>query len=132
MDIFNTGSKIIITCSKRLAPYLEREVRDLGFEKVFMFATGIELQGTVNDCIKLNLNLRCASQVLYSLKEFKANSPEDVYRHVKDFPWDGLLTPEDYFSVTSQADHPTVNNSMFVNVKLKNAIADQMRATLRR
>lgn len=127
MDIFNEASRIIITCSKRLAPFLEAEVTGLGFAPVRVFPTGVELQGTVNDCIRLNLNLRCASQVLYSLKEFKANSPDDVYRHVKDFPWEVLLAPEDYFSVTSQADHPTVNNSMFVNVKVKDAIVDEMR-----
>jgi 23S rRNA G2445 N2-methylase RlmL len=127
MDIFKEASRIIITCSKRLAPFLEQEVVALGFAPVGIFSTGVELQGTVNDCIRLNLNLRCASQVLYSLKEFKANSPDDVYRRVRDFPWEELLTPDGYFSVTSQADHPTVNNSMFMNVKVKDAIADEMR-----
>jgi putative N6-adenine-specific DNA methylase len=127
MDIFNKKARVIITCSKRLAPWLEKEVVDLGFSTVRVFPTGVELHATVNDCIKLNLNLRCASQILYSLKEFSANSPEEVYRHVKDFPWDELLTSDGYFSVTSNADHPTVNNSMFVNVKVKDAIADQMR-----
>lgn len=127
MNIFSHPSRIIITCSKRLAPFLEKEVIALGFTPVHIFPTGVELLGTVNDCIRLNLNLRCGSQVLYSLKEFKANSPEDIYRHVKDFPWEELLSPEDYFSVTSHADHPTVNNSMFVNVKVKDAIADEMR-----
>jgi putative N6-adenine-specific DNA methylase len=47
---------------------------------------------------------------------------------VKNFPWEELLDAEGYFTVTSQADHPTVNNSMFVNVKVKDAIADAMRA----
>jgi putative N6-adenine-specific DNA methylase len=82
---------------------------------------------SANECIKLNLNLRCASQVLYSLKVFKANSPEDVFRHVKNLPWEELLDADGYFSVTNQVDHPTVNNSMFVNVKVKDAIADRMR-----
>lgn len=130
MDVFDKQSRVIVTCSKRLAPYLEKEVTELGFPTVRVFPTGVELLASVTDCIKLNLNLRCASQVLYSLKEFKANSPEEVYRHVKDFPWDRLLTPDSYFTVTSQAEHPTVNNSMFVNVKVKDAIADQMRAKL--
>ncbi|MEX2231279.1 MAG: class I SAM-dependent RNA methyltransferase [Cyclobacteriaceae bacterium] len=130
MEIFNRHARVIITCSKRLSPYLEREVTELGFTPVRTFPTGVELQASVNDCIKLNLNLRCASQVLYSLKEFRANSPEEVYRHVKDFPWEDLLTPDGYFTVTSQADHPTVNNSMFVNVKVKDAIADEMREKL--
>lgn len=128
MEVFNKKSRVIITCSKRLSPYLEREVNDLGFSTIRTFPTGVELNASVNECIKLNLNLRCASQILYSLKTFTADSPDDVYKHVKNFPWDELLDAEGYFSVTSQADHPTVNNSMFVNVKVKDAIADAMRA----
>jgi putative N6-adenine-specific DNA methylase len=127
MDIFKKKARVIITCSKRLAPYLEKEVVDLGFSPMRVFPTGVELEAHVNDCIRMNLNLRCASQILYSLKEFSANSPDDVYRHVKDFSWDELLSSDGYFSVTSHADHPTVNNSMFVNVKVKDAIVDQMR-----
>ena len=68
MQVFHTKSKIIITCNKRLAPYLQAEVEALGFTPDRVFSTGLELTGTVTDCIKLNLNLRCASQVLYSLK----------------------------------------------------------------
>jgi len=131
--IFTTPSRIIITCSKRLAPYLEQEVRELGFEPTRTFITGVELTGTVNDCIKLNLNLRCASQVLYSLKQFRCNGPDDLYETLIRYPWETLLTSDGYFSVTSNATHFTVNNDMFVNVKVKDAIADRMRReTLRR
>ena len=77
---FATTSRIIITCNKRLSPFLHQEIAELGFDAVRTFSTGIELQGTINDCIKLNLNLRCASQILYSLTEFRANTPDDVYR----------------------------------------------------
>ena len=132
MDVFSRKARVIITCSKRLAPYLETEVKELGFEPERTFPTGIELKASAAECIRLNLNLRSASQVLYSLKTFSANSPEDVYRHVKDFPWEELLDAEGYFTVTSQADHPTVNNSMFVNVKVKDAIADAMREKTKR
>jgi putative N6-adenine-specific DNA methylase len=38
-----------------------------------------------------------------------------------------VLPADGYFTVTNQVDHPTVNNSMFVNVKVKDAIADSMR-----
>src|SRR5688500_9068921 len=106
MDVFNKKSRVIITCSKRLSPYLEHEVSDLGFSTDRTFPTGVELTASVNECIRLNLNLRCASQILYSLKTFTANSPEDVYKHVKNFPWEELLDADGYFTVTSQADHP--------------------------
>lgn len=127
MSIFTTASRIIITCKKRITPYLEQEVRDLGFEIERKFVTGIELKGTVNDCIRLNLNLRCASQVLYSLKEFSANSPEEVYTKLLHYPWETILSPEGYFSVTNNSSHFLVNSEMFVNVKVKDAIVDRMR-----
>ncbi len=127
MSIFTTASRIIITCHKRLSPYLQQEVETLGFAVVRKFITGLELSGSVNDCIRLNLNLRCASQVLYSLDEFYARDPEDVYKKILRYPWEKILSPSGYFSVTSNVDHFTVNNDMFINVKVKDAIVDRMR-----
>jgi 23S rRNA G2445 N2-methylase RlmL len=133
MSIFITPSRIVVTCPKRLTPYLEKEIIDLGFTPVRSFVTGVELQGTVNDCIRLNLNLRCASQVLYSLQEFRANAPDDLYDKLIYYPWENLLETTGYFSVSSKVDHFTVNNEMFVNLRVKDAIADRLlRETLKR
>lgn len=125
---FSTSAKrLIVTCSKRLSAYLEKEIIELGFKPERTFQTGVELLGTLNDCIRLNLNLRCASQVLYSLKEFPSNSPDDVYRELFKIPWEQILSNDSYFSVTSNVTHPSINNSLFANVKVKDAIADRMR-----
>ena len=70
MEVFHTESRIVITCNKRLSPYLQKEVEDLGFKPSRVFATGVELKGTVNVCVELNLNLRCDSQVFYLIKSF--------------------------------------------------------------
>jgi putative N6-adenine-specific DNA methylase len=126
-NLSTSAKRIIITCSKRLSPYLELEIIELGFTPVRTFSTGVELLGTMNDCIRLNLNLRCASQVLYSLKEFPSNSPDDIYRELFQIPWERLLTNDSYFSVTSNVTHPSINNSLYANVKVKDAIADRMR-----
>jgi 23S rRNA G2445 N2-methylase RlmL len=128
MSVFKTTSKIIITCNKRLASYLQKEVEELGYSATSTFQTGLELQGTVEDCVRLNLNLRCASQVHYSLKEFPANSPQEVYKHVYAYAWERLIPQHGFFAVTSNVDHFTVNNSMFINVKVKDAIVDRMRS----
>jgi 23S rRNA G2445 N2-methylase RlmL len=126
-SIYTDRSRIVITCSKRLSPYLEAEVRDLGFELERVFATGVELFGTVNDCIKLNLNLRCASQVHYSLLEFTAKNADELYRILSEYPWENVIANQGYFSVTCNVDNPTINNTMFVNVKVKDAIVDRIR-----
>ncbi|GEO08534.1 THUMP domain-containing class I SAM-dependent RNA methyltransferase [Segetibacter aerophilus] len=124
---FSNDSRIIITCNKRLSPYLQQEVTELGFTPVRTFSTGIELKGTINDCIKLNLNLRCASQVLYSLKEFQANGPDDVYKELSSIEWEKIIAADGHFSVTSNVDHPSIRTSLFANVKVKDAIVDRMR-----
>lgn len=130
MELINLSthtSRIIVTCSKRLSQYLYQEIIDLGFKNVRTFPTGVELSGTMIDCIRLNLNLRSASQVLYSLKEFPANHPEDVYKILIQMPWENLLSNDTYFSITSNVDDPSVNNSLYANVKVKDAIVDRMR-----
>ncbi len=124
---FNKRSRIVISCMKRLAPFLQQEVKELGFEVEHAFSTGIELNGTINDCIRLNLNLRCASQVLYSLKSFRAEHPEQLYAGLLHYPWENILPKDGYFSVTNESDNLFVNNSMFTNVKVKDAIVDRMR-----
>ena len=127
MSIFTTPSRIIITCNKRLTPWLQIEVEELGFKIVDTFSTGVEIEGTVNDCIKLNLNLRCGSQVLYSLFQFRCNSPDDLYNRIIKYEWETIIPTNGYLTVTSHVDHPSVNNTMFTNVKVKDAIADRIR-----
>jgi len=127
MSLYNTESSIIITCNKRLAPYLEQEVKDLGFKIEEAFVTGVRVKGTLNDCIILNLNLYCASQVLYSLEKFQANNPDEVYNHLLKMEWETILPDPGYFSVTSNVQHPTINNGMFANLRVKDAVVDRLR-----
>ena len=127
MNLFTDKAVIIITCPKRLAPYLEQEVKDLGFIPEETFVTGVRISGTINDCIKLNLNLRCASQVLYSLKKFEAVNADDIYNDLVDYPWENILPDPGYFSITSNVNNPTINNSMFANLRVKDAIVDRIR-----
>jgi len=99
----------------------------LGFKPERVFKTGVELSGTLTDCIRLNLNLRCASQVLFSLKEFRADNADDLYKTLIDYPWENILEVDGYFSISSNVDNPTINNSLFANVKVKDAIVDRFR-----
>jgi putative N6-adenine-specific DNA methylase len=127
MNLFTNKAAVIITCPKRLAPYLEKEVTDLGFRIEKSFITGVSIYGSVNDCIKLNLNLRCASQVLYSLKTFEAQNADDIYENLVTYPWENILPDPGYFSITSNVNNPTINNSMFANLRVKDAIVDRLR-----
>ena len=127
MQLFNTTNRIIVTCSNRLSPFLQQEISELGFKPVRTFKTGVELKGTLADCIKLNLNLRCASQVLFSINEFNARNADDLYNALLHFEWEDVIEADGYFSITSNVDNDTINNSLFANVKVKDAIVDRFR-----
>jgi len=127
MNLFNIQSRIIITCSNRLSPYLQKEIVELGYTPVRVFKTGVELSGDLKDCIKLNLHLRCASQVLFSLKEFNANDANDLYKTLLTIEWEKIIPANNYFSITSNVSNETITNNLFANVKVKDAIADRFR-----
>ena len=127
MQSFTSISRIIVTCSNRLSPYLQQEIIELGFKPVRLFKTGVELEGSVMDCIRLNLNLRCASQVLFSLKEFKANNATDIYNNLLEYEWENIIPAKGYFSISSNVSNETITNNLFANVKVKDAIADRFR-----
>ena len=127
MQVFHTKSRIIITCNKRLSTYLQQEVEALGYKITRSFSTGVELEGTINDCIPLNLNLRCASQVLYLIKSFEAENPARLYKEVLDIEWENVIDFTGYFSVTSNVDNETITTPLFANLKVKDAIADRIK-----
>jgi putative N6-adenine-specific DNA methylase len=127
MQPFTTPNKIVITCHKWLSPALTSEVTALGFTVTRSFQTGVEISGTINDCIKLNLNLRTASQVLYSIKTFNCNNPDELYENLATIEWEKIIDPGGYFSVTSNVFHTTITTNLFANLRVKDAVVDRMR-----
>lgn len=126
-EVFNTPNKVIITCNKRLSPYLQEEVVALGFDIKRSFNTGVELYASINECIKLNLNLRTASQVLYQLASFHADNPQELYDELVKIEWEEVIPFDGYFTVTSNVHNDTITTPLFANVKVKDAIVDRIK-----
>ena len=120
-------SKIIVSCANRIAPFLQQEIEALGYKPESVYKTGVVLKGTMQDCIRLNLNLRNASQVYYSLKKFVAYNADDLYAEASKISWEEIIPTGKYFSINSNVRNDTIDNNLFVNVKLKDAIVDRLR-----
>lgn len=127
MDQFSTRSRIVITCHRGLAPWVELELRGLGFHDTVVFHGGVSFEGTLEDCIRLNLRLRCASQVLFSLRQFRCTGPDELYLAVSSVPWEQWIDPAGYFTVYSNVVHPSIRSGMFANVRVKDAVVDRIR-----
>jgi len=110
-----------------MSPYLSEEVHALGFTVIEHWSTGVAIEGTLNDCIKLNMNIRTGNQVLWQWSDGMAKNAEELYEHAVKLPWEDLLDVDGYISITSNVQNDTIDNNLFANVKLKDAIVDRFR-----
>lgn len=121
---FNHTSSVFITCPFKTSTICAAEVEKLGYKVDQIKDNAITIQATLKDCIKLNMNLRTASKVLWLLFEGKASNAEELYRLVQTYDWELLMTVDGYFSIQSFTQNSTINNTLFTNLKVKDAIAD--------
>lgn len=130
MPLWKQKNKILVTCPKGVSPYLKTEIEALGFPILREIDTAIQIEGTLEDTLLLNLRLRTAQRVLYQLQTFKVDSPGALYGKINAMPWETLIHDSGksgYFCVTSIVDNPLITDSRFVNVKVKDAIVDRIR-----
>jgi len=119
-------NKILITCSKGIAPLLREEVLSEGFPIVEESVAGIITEGTLDDTMRLNLFIRTGQRVLFLVGEFDAVTADELYRGVSKITWENMIPEDGYLSVASNVSTPLVRDSMYANVKCKDAIVDRM------
>ena len=117
---------ILITSSEGLVDYVRREVEDLGYQSGKCHKTGLEVEGDLYDTMRLNLYLRTAHNVLFLLKQFKCDGPDELYRNVRNLSWENIISPQEYVSVVGKVNTTLVGNSMYANLKVKDAIVDRI------
>jgi putative N6-adenine-specific DNA methylase len=119
---------IRLTCAPALAPWLSDELAALGLPVVGRTRTTVTTHGTWTDAWRLCLEARTAFQVLYPVHEFRCTGPDDLYRAARGLAWETVIDADGYLTVESRVDHPSITNSMFPNLRLKDAIVDRIAA----
>jgi 23S rRNA G2445 N2-methylase RlmL len=119
--------QILITCPKRGTSYLEEELKHLGFPVTAVVEAGVFTEGTLEDCWKLNLQIRTGLRVLYQIAEFQAEDPETLYQKAQEFPWHEWIANDGYLCVISSVQTESIDNTQFARMKLKDAVVDQIR-----
>jgi putative N6-adenine-specific DNA methylase len=118
--------KTRVTCAPGLAPYVKAELESLGFEILSMDRTGVEINATTADAMKLNLHLRTAFHVLQRFADIHCKDADELYSESTRLPWDRVIKPDGYISIVSTVRNESINNSMFPNMRLKDAIVDKL------
>jgi 23S rRNA G2445 N2-methylase RlmL len=120
------NSKIVVTCSPEIAPILADEINALGYTNTKIGKLEVSLEGSLQDCMRLNMYLRTANRVLYLVKGFKAANPDQLYDELRKIAWEQWLPKDGYLCVTSYVKTESITNTQFAQVKVKDAIVDHM------
>ncbi len=118
---------IILSCAKCLAPWVEREVKELGYRPIDITENVVVVQGNIRDVFKLNLQLRTAHRVLVPLLRARCRNVRELFNLVSSIDWENLLDADGYFSVTSVVHNDTVRDTRLPSLVTKDAIVDRMR-----
>ena len=114
------------TCAPGLRPWLLEEAEALGFTIEDKDHTGIEVKGRMVDAMRAVLHLRTAYHVLQRFADVYANDPDELYEAATRLPWERVIPLDGYVSVDTVMPKGSPHNSMFVNMKIKDAIVDRI------
>ncbi len=126
MTDFHEPRTIRITCAPGLVDYLRGEVEVLGYSVDTSWPTGLEITAGMHDAMRLNLFLRTAFNVLVLIEAFPCADPDELYRRVRALHWEEMISPDEYLSVVSSVNTPTIKDWRFASLKVKDAIVDRV------
>jgi len=125
---FNSQEKILITHALYSENILREELHSLGYKVIGRDRLNVSILGDLHDAIRLNLKLRTAHRVLYHLQTFKAFDLGRLYKKIKGFDWTEVIPENGRFSINSYCNQKDIRDNRIVNLKSKDAIADQFMA----
>ena len=114
------------TCAPGLGPFLAREIEELDLGVESTDHTGVMTHGTLEDGMKMLLHLRTAFHVLQRFADIRAVDADMLHAETKRLPWERVIPADGYLTVVSSVNNDTITNSMFANVKVKDAIVDRL------
>ena len=118
---------IILSCAKALAPWVEREVRSLGYTPIDSTENTVVVKGSLRDVFRLNLRIRTAHRVLVPLLRATCRHVRELYQLVGSIDWENLIEADGYFSVASVVHNDTVRDTRLPSLVTKDAIVDRIR-----
>ena len=117
---------LFVTCPGSTELLLLEELSEMGIEGRKSLR-GVFVPKTLENIYTINYSSRLATRVLLPLTTFKCRTQEDIYHFAKQINWSLYIQGGKTFAIDSNVSHPTIRNSLFAALLVKDAICDQFR-----
>lgn len=119
------------TTAPGLEPFLERELRELGFEGLSRGPSGVAFSADRLGFMRACLALRTAHRVLRTLGTADASSPESLYASVRQLvDWPAMAPPDKTIAVYATARDSVFRDARLAALTVKDAVVDAVRDAL--
>ena len=123
---------LVLPCAKGSEQVLLAEAESLGLQNARLGVAVVSGSGDLETAYRLCLWSRVASRVLWIVAEGEVANPDDIYALARAVPWDEHIDADSTFAVNFNGIGQGIRNTQFGALKVKDAIADQLRDTLHR
>ena len=118
----------MIPCLPGLEKLVSDEVKRLGLQDVRAENGRILCRGSMADCARLNINLRCGARVMLVLGQFPALSFEELFQGVRAIPWEDYLPRDAAFPVKGYAISSQLHAVSACQSIIKKAMVERLKA----
>lgn len=107
---------------------LAHEIKDLGGTEIQVMRRAVSFKGDETLLYMANLWLRTAVRILVPFHTASAYDANELYKAASQINWSRYLHTTDTFAIDCIANSEQHHNSLFAAMRVKDAIADQMKA----
>jgi putative N6-adenine-specific DNA methylase len=121
---------VFATTTRGTEGLLAAELEELGARRIRQDRGGVRFRATLAEALGICIWSRIAMRILYPLGGFEAGQTEEIYAAAMQVPWEEHLSASSTFAVEASLRSGEQHHSGFVALKIKDAIADRLRARL--
>ena len=115
------------TCPRGLEPLLADELRQLDARNIHAVGGGVQFAGDFSLCLRVNLESRIGSRVLWQVAKKPYRNEDDIFRAAYALPWTDWFDPGRTIRVDISAMKSPLASLNFVTLKIKDAVCDKIR-----
>lgn len=122
--------ELFISCTGNLEETLLQELKQLGITSTRRGHRGVYASRSMENVYLINYASRVATRVLWPLLRFPCPHRDALYSATRLIDWQNYFAPSHTLAIDANVDdHPTLRNSHFTALVVKDAICDQLRHT---
>ena len=119
--------RFFATCPRGLELVLADELRQLNADKIHAVGGGVQFAGDFFLCLRVNLESRVASRILWQVATARYRNEDDIFRTAYGLPWTNWFDSGRTIRVDISATKSPLPSLNFVTLKIKDAVCDKVR-----